>query len=333
MPVQINENVKPLVSIIIPTYNRSHLIGDTINSILAQSSSNWECIVVDDNSTDFTEELMEFYCEKDSRIQFHRRPQKRKKGANACRNYGLELSKGKYIQWFDSDDLMVPEFLASKVKAIERNNLDFVISKSINFKDPYSQNILSTNENYYRFDDFKITNYNYVTQKINWLTPDFFGKRTLLRKSKFNENLFSSQEYNFFCKLTCFSENAYVLDEFLTLRRIHPNSIQLQVKNDELKRNKAELAFYFETWMELRKISERKTVDFLFFQLVKKTMKMKVQWRIIISILLELVSRNKPMVAMRYFVHKLSIQTFKKGNIFRRKFISAFNAAYPETVL
>ena len=79
--------MKPLVSIIIPTYNRAHLIAETLDSIIAQTYTNWECIVVDDGSTDPTDELMETYCKKDSRFQYYHRPKNRPKGANACRNY------------------------------------------------------------------------------------------------------------------------------------------------------------------------------------------------------------------------------------------------------
>ena len=61
----------PLVSIIIPTYNRVHLIGDTLDSVLSQTYTNWECIVVDDGSTDGTNELLVEYLKKDKRIQYH----------------------------------------------------------------------------------------------------------------------------------------------------------------------------------------------------------------------------------------------------------------------
>ncbi|MFI8378746.1 glycosyltransferase family 2 protein [Leeuwenhoekiella sp. NPDC079379] len=108
----------PLVSIIIPTYNRAHLIGETLDSVLVQTYENWECIVVDDGSTDETAELLASYVQKDSRFQYHRRPSKRPKGANACRNYGFELSKGEFIQWLDSDDL-----LGSTKIAAQLNNL------------------------------------------------------------------------------------------------------------------------------------------------------------------------------------------------------------------
>ena len=97
---------QPLVSIIIPTFNRAHLIGETLDSVLAQTYTNWECIVVDDGSTDATGDLMESYVKKDTRFRYHHRPKNRLTGGNAARNYGFELSKGEYLNFFDSDDLM-----------------------------------------------------------------------------------------------------------------------------------------------------------------------------------------------------------------------------------
>ena len=82
-----------LISIIIPTYNRAHLINDTLNSIIAQTYTNWECIVVDDASTDNTASILEGYINKDSLFQYNIRPNIKPKGANACRNFGFEISK------------------------------------------------------------------------------------------------------------------------------------------------------------------------------------------------------------------------------------------------
>ena len=110
-----------LISIIIPTYNRAHLIGETLDSIVAQTYSNWECIVVDDGSTDTTAEVMREYVKKDSRFQYHQRPENKLKGPNSCRNYGFELSKGEYIKWFDSDDVMLPTLLEKQILSFVDN--------------------------------------------------------------------------------------------------------------------------------------------------------------------------------------------------------------------
>jgi glycosyltransferase involved in cell wall biosynthesis len=126
---------QPLVSIIIPTFNRGHLIGETLDSVLAQTYTNWECIVVDDGSIDDTSVLMESYCAKDSRFQYHLRPLDRPKGANACRNYGLKISKGGYVVFFDSDDLMTKEMIFSRVVNIRESKVDMLISNALMFSD------------------------------------------------------------------------------------------------------------------------------------------------------------------------------------------------------
>ncbi len=110
---------QPLVSVIIPAYNRAYIIGETLNSVLAQTYTRWECIVVDDGSTDYIDELMEFYCENDDRIHYYHRPADRPKGANACRNYGFSRSKGEYIQWLDSDDLLSTNKISCQVELLQ----------------------------------------------------------------------------------------------------------------------------------------------------------------------------------------------------------------------
>src|SRR5690606_28965076 len=98
-----------------------------------QTYTNWECIVVDDGSTDNTAALLKTYCDKDARFKYVHRPDTHKPGGNGARNYGFELSKGEYIQWFDSDDLMLEDFLQVKMGVILSQKVDFVVTKSINF--------------------------------------------------------------------------------------------------------------------------------------------------------------------------------------------------------
>ncbi|MDW5290752.1 glycosyltransferase family 2 protein [Formosa sp. PL04] len=127
---------QPLVSIIIPTYNRAHLIGATLDSISAQTYTNWECIVVDDGSTDGTTKLMETYCAKYTRFQYHHCPAERLPGGNAARNYGLELSTGDYVIFFDSDDLFSKEALEFRVTYISKClNHDFLVFQTSRFFD------------------------------------------------------------------------------------------------------------------------------------------------------------------------------------------------------
>jgi len=99
-------NLNPLVSIIIPTYNRAYLIGETLDSILAQTYANWECIVVDDRSTDETVSILENYCKNDDRFRYIIKASLIKQGASISRNIGLNEARGEYIQFLDSDDIL-----------------------------------------------------------------------------------------------------------------------------------------------------------------------------------------------------------------------------------
>src|SRR5680860_884854 len=95
---------KTQVSIIMATYNRSHFIGETLDSILNQAFENWECLIIDDGSTDNTKEFLRPYVLKDSRFEYYERTKDHKKGLPGCRNQGLEIAKGDYIIFFDDDD-------------------------------------------------------------------------------------------------------------------------------------------------------------------------------------------------------------------------------------
>ena len=116
-----------LISIIIPAYNRAHIIGETLDSIIAQTYKNWECIIVDDGSSDSTRKAIEGYVVIDPRFKLLCRPVELPKGPSACRNYGVSRSLGEYIQFFDSDDIMHPDHLKFKIDAIADN--DFVTCK------------------------------------------------------------------------------------------------------------------------------------------------------------------------------------------------------------
>ena len=212
-------NNLPLVSIIIPTFNRAHIIEETLDSILAQTYKNWECIVVDDGSTDDTEEVMAEYMAKDARFQYHHRPEDRLPGGNAARNYGFEVSKGEYIQWFDSDDLMDVEKLKVKVQTIISYNVDFVISKTKFFNKP---NDIPYPYNYY---DHEINFLSFSTTHISWFTPDMLLKKKIAAKISFNEKLKAGQEFNYSCKLLLITNKIKKIDRVLTHRRHTENSI------------------------------------------------------------------------------------------------------------
>ncbi|WP_179351891.1 glycosyltransferase family 2 protein [Winogradskyella vidalii] len=248
---------QPLASIIIPVYNRAHLIVETLDSIMQQSYLNWECLVVDDVSTDTTVEVITSYAEKDSRIKLYKRPDTKPKGANACRNIGLDKAQGNYIVFFDSDDLMTENHLEVKVNAIQKFDCDYVLTKTQYFN--YSNEGINA---YYQFDTIPITAYNYVTRKINWLTLDVCIKATLAKSISFNENLQSGQEYNYFSKLVHFSTNTEFIDEVISLRRYHNASIRARLNNGYKKQVGRFRASWF-TYLDLKPIANNDSLEFL----------------------------------------------------------------------
>ncbi|PTX44081.1 glycosyltransferase involved in cell wall biosynthesis [Christiangramia gaetbulicola] len=114
--------MQDFVSIIIPVYNRENYIIKTLESLKAQTFTNWECIVIDDGSTDSSVEQVQEFVSTDERFKFFRRPGDLKKGAGSCRNFGISISNGNLIQFLDSDDLLHKEKLNKQVKSYPGND-------------------------------------------------------------------------------------------------------------------------------------------------------------------------------------------------------------------
>ncbi len=90
----------PLISVIIPTYNRANFLGEAIESVLSQTYKNLEVIIIDDGSTDDTRQLIEKYTDKRIIYLYQEHG-----GTSAARNKGIQEAKGEYIAFLDSDDI------------------------------------------------------------------------------------------------------------------------------------------------------------------------------------------------------------------------------------
>ena len=99
----------PIVSIIVPCYNQACFLPETLESVLKQTSADWECVIVNDGSLDNTEDVAREYCNKDARFHYEI---KENGGLASARNYGIEHSHGEYILPLDSDDLIGEDFVA-----------------------------------------------------------------------------------------------------------------------------------------------------------------------------------------------------------------------------
>lgn len=118
---------KDLVSIITPSYNSSSFIEETINSVIAQTYSNWEMIIIDDCSSDNSVDVINQSISKDNRIKLIQN--KENKGAAETRNVGLKIAKGRYIAFLDSDDLWLPTKLEEQIAFMEKGNYPISFTK------------------------------------------------------------------------------------------------------------------------------------------------------------------------------------------------------------
>ena len=225
-----------LISIIIPTYNRAHLIGETLDSIVAQTYSNWECIVVDDGSTDTTAEVMREYVKKDSRFQYHQRPENKVKGPNSCRNYGFELSKGEYVKWFDSDDVMLPTLLEKQILSFV-DNVEMSVCKLSYFdferRVPIKENIISSKN---LIEDYLIGNVTFYISGPLW-------KRSFLEKQNqlLDESLTNLDDWDFNLRMLYQKPNITNVNEVLILYRVHGDSLSQEINKLNFKEIKSEL--------------------------------------------------------------------------------------------
>lgn len=224
-----------LISIIIPTYNRAHLISETLDSILMQTYKKWECIVVDDGSTDNTADILAKYIERDNRFQYHKRPQQRPKGPNACRNYGFELSKGEYVKWFDSDDLLVLD--AFEVSSNFFSKLPDLIVSSLEFIDFNKKKI---EKKHVFFSENTIQDY--LVGKISFYTFTPTWKKSFLQKQSylFDEMITNMDDWDFNLRMLYQEPSIIYVDQPLIQYRVHEDSLSHEISKLNFKEIQSE---------------------------------------------------------------------------------------------
>lgn len=112
-----------LISIITPIYNGERFVSETIESVLSQTYTNWEMIIINDGSKDNSESIVKEYCNRDNRIQLHTQPNA---GSAAARNNGIRRANGRYIALLDADDTWEPNFIESQLNLMRREGAQLV---------------------------------------------------------------------------------------------------------------------------------------------------------------------------------------------------------------
>lgn len=180
-----------MVSIITPNFNKGVFVRDCIVSVINQSIDRWEMIFVDDGSTDGSDELAADLALGDGRVTFLRNSGT--KGASACRNQGLRASRGRYLMFLDSDDLLAVDCLERRVSFMtENDSLDYAVFPMGIFHreigdSPIISNIPTDDDPLHRF----------LNRDIAWLISGPIWKREVIEElGGFDESLHSQQDYD-----------------------------------------------------------------------------------------------------------------------------------------
>ena len=200
-----------MVSVIIPAYNREHIILKSVNSVLSQTYSDLELIVVDDGSSDGTRKILESI--NDERFRYIYQDNA---GACKARNYGIELARGEYIAFHDSDDLWLPTKLEKQMNIFENYNADIVFCK-LNYKRKNGTSELSPS---YISEGFL----NPIQNLFGIGTQTIIAKRKVFEKIRFDNELPRFQEFEMLYRASkLFS--IYCLDDGLVDYEIGEDSI------------------------------------------------------------------------------------------------------------
>ena len=206
---------KPLVSIIMPVYNSSNYLIETIDSILNQTYDNFELIIVDDGSTDGSKDILNEKYSNNKKIKIF---YQKNLGAPTARNTGFKKSKGELIMFFDSDDCMDKKYLEEALKNYD--NEDLIIA---NFRRFSSKNSKLSEEIYKENKDLNFEENLYL---ISPFPGNKIYKREIIEKNNICfDNLKMAQDLNFYIKYLQYTKNVRIIEDIYIYYRIHEKSI------------------------------------------------------------------------------------------------------------
>jgi glycosyltransferase involved in cell wall biosynthesis len=206
-----------------------------------QTYKNWECCY--DGSSDNSFEVIDGFINRDARFQYYQRPFERLKGANGCRNYGFEKSRGEFIQFFDSDDIMHPHHLAMKVEVLKRTTeINLCTCHTQNFYNSFktsnlgkiSQNVQTGN----LYEDYILGNCS-----ILMITP-MWRRSVLLNFDLFDETLNQSQDLELYSRILFDYHNIEILSEIL---------IYVRRNNDSISTLNGKLNIHLDSYLEVKR--------------------------------------------------------------------------------
>jgi len=188
----------PKVSVIMPTFNRRNVIKKAIDSVLAQAFKDYELIIVDDGSTDGTEETLKETIEKNQNIHYFRQENK---GASSARNFGISNSKGEFLAFLDTDNTWHPNFLEVMKQELENDEKSVMVycSENLFLVTPNEEGKIKTIARKVRAPEYnpaKLLHTNYID--VNSI---LLKRKVIEDIGDFDENLSSLEDWDLFVRL------------------------------------------------------------------------------------------------------------------------------------
>ncbi len=224
---------EPLVSIIIATYNRAKFIGTTLESILNQTFIDYEVIIVDDGGNDNTGEVLEPYL-KDSRINFFKRPKEYSKGCPGSRNFGLAKATGKFIWFFDDDDIAHPDLLENCISELKNIKNDFCRFQRTVFYD-FEKIEFDKIENPKIETVSKKNLKQLIIGELPFNSCQVIWRKASLGKEHFRGDIIYADDWEFYSRLLSMGLQGVSIDKTLLFARKHPGSATHRYKTGNKK--------------------------------------------------------------------------------------------------
>ena len=206
---------RTFVDVILPNYNKTEFLEEAINSVITQTYKNWHLYIIDDNSSDNSEKIIDKFSNLKNvtiiKLQ-------KNKGPSFCRNYALRISKSKYISFIDSDDSWLNDKLEKQIYFMEKYNLSFTYTDYTPFFENFGKKKIKKRT--YLKDHF---NYRTFIRNSSINTTTMIIARSILGSYRFRK-IKLLEDYLFKCKLLKGNNIAKKLDENLAFYRISNKS-------------------------------------------------------------------------------------------------------------
>jgi glycosyltransferase involved in cell wall biosynthesis len=302
----IFDETMPLVSVLLPVYNGEEFIEQTISSILNQSYSNFELIIINDCSIDQTENIIQSF--DDDRIRYCKHAKNLR--LIATLNEGLDLSRGKYIARIDADDIAHFDRLKKQVEFLEQNQDYVLVGTSVGL----IKNNLITDEviKYYaENNDLRFAMCFYCP----FIHPSIMMRNSVIQSNnlKFNNEFLHAEDYDFWTRLSKYGMIAN-LDCVLTYYRIHENQISARFKNYQIEMMEKIQERYRSLLFKKYTTSE---IQVLFYDSNKGD---RYYFKILLIFLSDL--EIKSSFFYRYLIKKLRNYVFESEKIYMRDYFT-----------